>query len=147
MEIQILTSSTFSSDTIYAVSCPAAPDHHVQVSRMGADSQVSYVSCFVILLLLVCSRHNNLISSNNDAHLIYGSVIGDRIRSSSQANQNQSKTPEWKSQGRCRLKTLAINSDLLIVPRETGGLHCFFLGSLERSLQNNFFYYVKKFSP
>lgn len=41
MEIQILTSSTFGSDTIHAVSCPASPDHHVQVSRMRADSQVS----------------------------------------------------------------------------------------------------------
>lgn len=48
----------------------------------------------LILIPLLCSCHSNFISCNKDARLIYRRVIGDRIRSSRQANQSQSKTPE-----------------------------------------------------
>lgn len=48
----------------------------------------------LILIPLLRSCHSNFISCNKDARLIYRRVIGDRIRSSRQANQSQSKTPE-----------------------------------------------------
>jgi len=78
-----------------------SPVRHSQITLLipagwERTARFFYVFCSVILILLVCSCHNNFISCNKDAHLIYSSIIWDRIRSSSQANQNHSKTPERK---------------------------------------------------